>query len=344
MFVCRKVKGLIAASIYEDISPEDRAYLAAHLTACARCRVESEALSRVAHALPVTHPAPYTGDLLPAIRQRLAEAPGRRAWIGWRMALPAVTCLMLAAFLGVMAWTPNPASPPDTAIMAASPLEAAMAAAREEGGQSFGKAMLALREAIQTHPDDSHAGEAQLFLADLEFNHGQRYAEAFAAYDTLRSHYPQTWNSSPTLVKDRYDLLAEARQENFESLYLFDAARNSGAESFAQLEKVVAKYPCKLVASLAMESMRERLCGPEDALPLESRIESMEVVRDRCSDPVAVAQINVALGDMYWHDLRDPVRAREVYSQAAGSGHMTLASLARAALWEMDGIAAGPLP
>ncbi len=344
MFGCRKARGIIAASIYDDASAEERAYLARHMTACAACRAEAESLPRVAGAIPVP-PAPFTGDLLPVVRQRLMEAPARSAWAGWRVALPVAACIMLAAIFGYTAWDGRGMSGPDVATVAtASPMDAAIAAAMEQSGQQFGKAVLTLREAIQAHPSDPRAGEAQLLLANLEFSHGQRYAEAFAAYDALRSRYPQDWNTSPGAVKDRYDLLAEARLENFEPLYQFDAARNSGGDAFAQLEKVVAKYPCKLVASLAIETMRERLCGPEDSAAPETRIDAMEFVRDRCTDPVAIAQINVALGDMYWRDLRDIERAREAYTQAAGSGHMALASVARAALWEMDSLAAGMLP
>jgi len=343
MFGCRKARGIIAASIYDDVSAEERAYLARHVTACAACRAEAESLPRFAGAIPVP-PAQFTGDLLPVVRQRLMETPARSAWTGWRVALPVAACIMLAAAFGYISRDDRRVSGPDVAaVAAASPIDAAIAAALEQSDQQFGKAVLALREAIQAYPDDPRAGEAQLLLANLEFSHGQRYAEALAAYDALRRHYPQTWNTSPGAVKDRYDLLAEARLQNFEPLYQFDAARNSG-DAFAQLEKLVAKHPCKLVASLAIETMRERLCGPEDSMAMETRIDAMEFVRDRCTDPVAIAQINVTLGDMYWRDLRDFERAREAYTQAAGSGHITLASVARAALWEMDSMAAGILP
>ena len=344
MFGCRKARGIIAASIYDDVSAEERAFLERHLSACAACRAEAESLRRVAEAISVP-PAPFTGDLLPAVRQRLMEAPVRGAWAGWRVALPVAACVMLAAIFGYTAWDGRGIPAPDVAtVAAATPMDAAIAAAQEQAGKHFGRAVLTLREAIQAYPDDPRAGEAQLLLADLEFSHGQRYAEAFAAYDVLRSRYPQSWNASPGAVKDRYDLLAEARAENFEPLYQFDAARNSGGDAFAQLEKLVAKHPCKLVASLAIETMRELLCGPEENPAPEKRIDAMEFVRDRCTDPVAIAQINVALGDLYWRDLRDAERARDAYTQAAGSGHMTLASVARAALWEMDNLAAGILP
>ena len=102
------------------------------------------------------------------------------------------------------------------------------------------------------------------------------------------------------------------------------------------LESVVARYPGKLVATLAVDAMRSLACPPEGGEPAV-RVAELETVRDRCTNPIAIAQLNLALGGLYWSELRDNERARAVLSEVAGRGPVVLEQRAQAALEAMSG-------
>jgi hypothetical protein len=105
---------------------------------------------------------------------------------------------------------------------------------------------------------------------------------------------------------------------------------------FAQLEKVVARYPGHdMVTTLAASDMY-RIVEPGKA-GSETKTAALEAVRDRCSDPIAIASLNLSLGDSFLKDMKDPSRARALYNEVARSPHETLAKRARQALSEMDG-------
>jgi len=188
-----------------------------------------------------------------------------------------------------------------------------------------------LEKALQTYPSDPLAGEAQLRLAALEFSHGQRYAQAYEAYERARQRYPEVWGRHPEHVI-QFNLLDETRGANFEPLRQLDAAAGGG-QAFERLEQVIARYPGSLVAMRAVDT----LCrDAAQNTPGISAIAAIEQVRECFSDPVAVAQVTMALGDLSWHEMRDAARARAAYGAVKEKGPMALAQLAEESLVEID--------
>lgn len=331
MLGCWRVRGLIAASLYEPLEAGEQARLDRHIARCAGCRERLEGFGRIA-GLP-SGPVVFGGDLLPVLRQRIAE---ERVSVRspWRWAAPLSACaLVLLAVAGAGVWTAS--QPQGESQHVLSGMESMMAKAETlSADHDYQGAGRALQDALAAYPKDPRAGEAELRLADLQFAELQRYPDAYESYQAVRSHYPETWKASSAVVKDRFDLLSEARVKQFEPLYAFDAARNAAGDSLHELERVVARYPGSMIASMAVLAMRENVAGPEtNSGPMKAA--ALESVRDCLSDPIAVAQVNVALGDMYWRELHDSGRAREVYSKAAESGHAGLAMTARLALAEL---------
>jgi tetratricopeptide (TPR) repeat protein len=336
MFGCRKYQSWIAAALYEPLDEAEQSQLDCHLAACPRCRAEASALGALRLAIP-SEPVVFTGDLLPALRARIAEgAPSAFPWR--RFAAVMASLLVVAAVTGV--WLGRQGSASVEPRMAATASDSALSPMLAKADaliaqHDYASALQTLNAALKRYPNDSKAGDAALRVADLQFASLQRYADAYAAYQTVRSRYPEAWRTSPGAVKDRFDLLAENHGENFAALHALDAARDNSADPVGQLEKVVAHYPGRLVAWQAVNSMREKVCGARDGGG-DIKAAALESVRARCSDPVAVAHINVELGDTYWHEMHDPGRARVVYYEALQSGHGDLAGLARVALNEID--------
>jgi len=337
---CRKVRGAIAASLYEPLHEDEQALLERHLGACPACRAEAEAMRAMVSAIPRRAEA-LEADLLPALRQQLADASAWR-WsvpVGFARALAPVAACLLLVSLAAYVLGPGRFEDREAVVVVATPLEEALVEARHLARNDFMGALSVLHEALAQHAEDPRAGEAQLLLAQLEFAHGQRYAEAYAAYETLRNRYWDTWEQSPDSV-ERFNLLDETRAQNFEGLYALDAARHSSADALAQLEMLVASNPETLLGARAVAAMCEVVCG-EITGDWVLKAAALEEVRAVCSNPTAVAQLNLTLGNTYWRELKDAARARPFYSEVADSAHPLLASVAQQRLVELDA-ATGP--
>ncbi len=332
MLGCWRIRGLLAASLYEPLEPGDKARLDRHMAACPACRARAQQLRRVTTRI-AREDIPFTGDLLPVLRQRLAEESAQQRGVRW--ALPLAACALVLLTAGSITLWPQ-AAPSVQERVLASAVDPLLAEAQTlTASHDFTGALRVLQDAVSAHPEDPHAGQAQLMLAEVQFAQLQRYPEAYDAYQTLRARYPETWKASPGVVKDRFDLLSEARVKQFEPLYAFDAARNTAGDAVHELEKVVARYPGSMVATLALLAMRDNNAAPVETENAPMKAAALENLRDCLTDPIALAQLNVTLGDMYWREIHDRSRAREVYSKAAESEHAGLASLARLALAEL---------
>lgn len=340
MIGCRRVRGLMAGALYEPLSPDDQIVLNNHFQRCPRCRAEADELRIFIAQIPA-HPVEFQGDLRPVLLNRFAEEkagarPGRR-FIEFvpRLAFPIAA--VLAVLVAYGAFVPGEGVPAGKVEVVASPMEQKLVEARTLAKRDFMAARTVLEDALRSFPEDPRAGEAQLALADLEFDHGQRYEEAYKALNTLRTRYPETWNANPECA-DRFDLLDEARAEDFEPLYAYAAAVNSSGDAFAQLEKVVARYPEKLVGTLAMAAMVELVGDDSDGAEL-TKTAALDAVRNRCTDPIAIAAVSVSLGDSFWKEMKDPDSARICYTAAAQSSHPGVAQSAKEALASLDAMA-----
>jgi len=257
-------------------------------------------------------------------------------WLGWRVQLAGALCLALVALLVYqIAVSTDAGRPSDTA---AAPTEAASAlqpalqqAAQLSAGRDFAGAYAALKEAVEAHPDDGLAGQAQARLADVAFAELHWYREAYEDYRTLAGRYPGVYANSPECI-ERMDLLAEAREKDYDPLYRLDAARGSREEAFGKFEGVIALYPGTYTAALAAEEMA-RCVVREGAVAegAEARLVAMGQAKERCTHPIAITQLQLEIAHLH-RDLEHNGTARDLYQEVADSDTMVLANLARESL------------
>jgi hypothetical protein len=114
-----------------------------------------------------------------------------------------------------------------------------------------------------------------------------------------------------------------------------DAAENPvRGDPFRMLEEVMAGNPGTHVARLALAKMEALLMSEAEGTVPEVAL--LEAVRARCTNPIALAQVNLHLGDKYCDELNDAQRARQLYLEAAQGGSPELAVIASTALARLD--------
>ncbi len=340
----QKVGPLIAQAAYENL-PEEEERAFKHLAeAYPELNDERDAYAALAERVRLPE-AELPFDLLPRLNHRLNEESANARvsrWAGVYVMAAAVALLaagvyfsaMLFESTGVMndmsaqsvARTLPPQTPLSLAVVDACKLVSASDA---------GVAADRIRSLIAAHPDDAYVGEAQLILADVEYTYLQRYDLAYAAYDALRAAFPQVFASSPE-IGFRYDLLAEAQRENFAPLYALDHAREHPENAFVIYERLICQYPGTTLASAVMDEMRALVVAARATDGTPTMTEALELVRQRCADPVAIAQLDLALGDIYARTLNDSELARAHYMRASTSDHVALVHQAREALTRME--------
>ncbi len=337
-FRLRRARGLLAASLYEEVTEAERAFLSRELGRNAGLRGELCALEELVRAIPGD--APELGvDLAPAVRRRLVEGARPRRARAFRYAVAgAVAAVALVA--ASYAWLGQRHSGFPSGVLVAhhvseeDPLVQALASAarlREQG--NFTGAFHALKMAVEQHRGDARAGEAQLALASLAYEELHWYAEADAAYETYIREFTSAFGASPYRAEawERHELLAEGRAFSYASLQELDAARQDRSGSLAPFEALIARYPKTLAASRATLDMARRVAQPGEDIGSGARLASaLKEARDRCVNPIAVAQLNVELGHVYRTRLLDAANARALYREAAQCPEV--ASLAKASL------------
>jgi tetratricopeptide (TPR) repeat protein len=332
------MESLLAESLYEPLDAEGQKTLDGALAADEAFFNEAQSLRRLRDSVRLETPE-FTGDLVPLLHARLLEAaPPRGTVLSWRWisGITVATAAAAVLFVSVMGvpgmgsgLNDNKTGVPTT--LAASPVKEAIAKANSlMASRDLAGARVVLDQALAGTAQDPAAGEAQQLLANLEFSEFHRYPEAYAAYDRLRTRYPAAFMGSPESIQ-RFNLLDEARRADYSPMHALDAIRNHPGNAFEQCERLVAQYPDSLVASMAMNEMRA-MVGLPGQLDGGSQVMALERVRNRCCDPVAVAQVTLALGNAFRDDLRDTARARLFYNEAASSGHTAVAARAQEAL------------
>jgi tetratricopeptide (TPR) repeat protein len=338
MFSCRRVRGLVAASVYDDLTEDERETLSSHLGRCSACRMQQATFKALASRVHF-HDAPALEyDLAPAVRARLREAAGPVAvGISWRHAFAGATALLLVGLFSYGLFLANaPSSMPvdqaglSVATASVSPIQPYLQRAEElVASHDYTGAYQALQEAITTHSDDPAVGDAHLKLAALAFEKLRWYPEADAAYQAVQRNYRDALDRAEDVgtILDRWEMLAEARMVNYASLHELDAAlREEG--NVEHLQKVMAHYPATYVASTAASHLARTICQREG---LDDTLVAMERARDHCDDPIAVAQLNLEIA----HECvkrRDVEKARELYHELANTGTAPVAQLARVSL------------
>ncbi len=337
MLGCRRVRGLIAESLYEELCESDRAVLEGHLEGCARCRAEADGLGQFVKSIPSTAVA-LDRDLVPALRARLDERPAVSVGLGLRLAVSgAAAFVLVAAVVGYGLYGTGPAV--QDGPMAVAPVGGPQFPSflradldRAKGlveDHNFSGAYVVLQAALERRPGDRLAGEVQLLAANIAFAELQWYPEAFTAYSGLRLEFGDLFREDPEHVY-RWNLLDETRGagNDYALLHAVDAARNGG--DFEGLEEVIGRKPAAYVASLAAKEMARLAVGADGGAAGENaRLYAMQSALDRCTNPIAVAQLKVEIGHIFRDELGDFGRARSLYEQVADAGPTVFAQLAR---------------
>jgi tetratricopeptide (TPR) repeat protein len=333
MFGCRKMRGLIAASVYEDLPEADRRALDRHLDACPGCRAEAAALARTSHLVPRTSPDPGF-DLLPRLKARLAEREAPRRAPAWRWAAAAASfAVVMACLYAVAPRSARPESPALTAVASAR----AHADELVKTGNYTGAYDL-LSQAVAQHPDDPSAASAQMALADLAFDR-HWYDRADAAYRDLMTRYYDAVDRAPQADRARtllrWNMLDEGRKSQYALLQQMDRARGSRDGAFALYEDVVAKAPDSTVAQEAVREMLA-LAAPDTAVGSpEGVVTAMQAAREKCKHPIAVARLDLEIGLTAWRDLNNLDLAKEALGKVENSSEPVLAQRARQALMDI---------
>lgn len=327
MMNCEEMEGLIAASLYETLEAADDDTLQAHLAACVSCRTELASLRALVGAMPA-EPAVFQGDLLPAIREELRRNDSSAWFRGWKRFGLGLAAAVILSSAFILTQGRHVEAPTDEVALR-STVDPTVAEARGlVASDNAAGALALLQDALATEPDARRAGMLQLEVADLEFSALRRYDAAYDAYNIVRDRYASAWTESSGIVKERFDLLTEAREANFEPLYQMDAAVKQGESGMPVLEQVMARYPGRGVAQAAMETMV--------AMSNVEGLGALEDVRSRCTNPVAVAQLDVRLGEGYCAGDLDPAKGKALLHAVAESPYEVPAQMAKDVLARLE--------
>ncbi len=327
MMNCEEMEGLIAASLYETLDEADNDTLQSHLAECVSCRAELASLRALVGAMPV-EPAIFQGDLLPAIREELRRTDSS-AWLrGWKRFGLGLAAAVMLSFVFILTQGRHVEAPTDEVALR-SPVDPTVAEARKLiASGNAGSALALLNDALAAERSGNRAGLLQLEVAELEFSTFRRYQEAYDAYKVVFEQNASAWTQSPGIVKERFDLLTEAHEANFEPLYQIDAALKQGESGMPALEQVMARYPGRGVAQAAMETMV--------AMSNVEGLGALEDVRSRCTNPVAVAQLDVRLGEGYCAGDLDPAKGKALLHAVAESPYEVPAQMAKDVLARLE--------
>ena len=210
--------------------------------------------------------------------------------------------------------------------------------------QDMPAAYVVLRKALSRQPGDRRAGEAQWLVADCAFKL-KDYSEAYEACNRLFAEYRASLDDNPdrrTQAINLRDLLAEARKVDYESLQAFDVAKRDRANTFGALENVAATYAKYqgteqyALGDLVAKEMAATVAA-ETGIDINTpagTLAAYQGAHDRCTSPVAVALLDLKIGDAYLDPLNEPAAAKEHYQRAAENP--VLASLATKALRRVE--------
>jgi hypothetical protein len=330
-----RLEGLMAASLYEPLDERDQRALDAFLASSPEARADQALFRNMVDVIPTDQPV-LDVDLLVAVRARLEEdAPARRPVL--KLALAGAACALAVTATGYLVMNDFDGAEVGPRVAQHETETPVLAALRESEAllarNDAAAAHTVLAAAVQAHPGDPHAGRAHQELADLSFEHFHNYPEAYAAYAALKRDHPETFLSGSHNA-DRLDLLDESRRVEYASLHMLDAARmrrGAGSEAF---EEVIAQHPTPgIVALAAAEMVRGEM---ESASGSDGILQAMGRVRERCTNPTALARLDYEIGLHYWTNLNDADAARDFGVRALESGQPAVVEVARLLLDDID--------
>ena len=342
----RNLRSLMAAALYGELDDASRQALERRLAASPAARREFDALQAMVRAVPTADPPPLDHDLLPGIRNRLNATPQPQRLAVWRpqwAAAGALAMVLVAALfvaLTALPWAGD--SRPEMRVAGTmqtesdTPVSTSLReAAALRAQRDFSTAFHVLQTAVEAYPSDPYTGQAQQELARLYFESFRRYREAHTAYMHLRQAYPEVFMSTPENGR-RLDILEEARRVNYASLESLDWAKSRRGEAIEAFEEVVRRYPATQVASLAIQEMAGRVVDMSHASGRRiDRLEALEQVRERCTDPIVLGSLDVELGRAYWVERSDIEMARGCGAKALECNEPAVVEMARGFLTQL---------
>ncbi len=354
MFGCVKARGLLAASVYDDLTEREEHWLRGHVGNCARCRARQAELRTLREYIPVSRPV-LDHDLLPVLKARLSEArqrtardvqPARRtapsAAGGWRLAISGALCALAVGVFALQTTGP-------VEVGGASPQgqETPVAGLNEEDAlwtrmeqrlqaRDFTGAYQLIEEALENENAQPWTAEARLVLADLAYDQLQWYDRAYESYSEVVRNHRHVLESGERLadVVTRWNMLAEARKDDYASLHALHAATGRASGNFEALENVVARHPGTFVASEAVRAMA-RLTGEDGAGGFRGNgdmLAALSAARDDARHPIVKAQLDYEIGQFHLMRDGDVEKARELLLSVSQSGEEALAERARTSL------------
>jgi len=344
-----RVIRIAVVSFYEPVSPREGQRLDRAVRRDPELRREIAVLRGVREHVRLETPE-LDMDLTAAVRVRLAEArleaePGRPAGLTrWRAAAYGIMLTAAAAAVLIVTVPAFRQMPPSggSSQTLTQPVRTAMTEPQDfqvggilaqacrlvdEGDPAQARRLLT--DVVARYPEDPAAGDALALLADLEFSEFHRFDKAEEYYELLRMRYPDVFMKTRDAV-DRYTLLAEAAPMHYEPLYTLVNARKTG-ESMTALERLMARYPDTRIAQEALRTLTAFHAEGPASSPADVA-SALQRARARCADPLAAAQFDLALGNLYRDRLNDPERASRYFNAAAACGQEYVARPAREAL------------
>jgi len=336
---------LLVTSLYETLSEAEQRELDAALEKSDALRAEARELREMVADIPSETPA-YAGDLLGSVRRQLEEEP-QSTFDWWPVSRIVAPLAVAAAFVGIfggslLPWGGSVTAPRVPMAGASTPMETAIAqAASAMNAGDWTSAAVTLDAALEEFPSDAKRAEALMLLGEVEFEHLNRYEQAYEVYATLREEHGDVYQEDANSI-DRYALLAEAKDSSqndarpFEALYELDAVLGIRGERFDDLQGILTQYPNTRMAAIALKALRDDLMAQADATGSAGHASALELAQGRCTDAVAAQQIALALGDTYRDALDDVDAARQHYNNAVGGTHEGVATLAMQRLAQLD--------
>lgn len=316
----------MAASLYEPLEPVDEARLSGHLEGCATCAAEFDRLRTTMDQIPVT-PVAFTGDLRPVLRELVRGERHASGFLRQRIATVCACLLLVIIGISVFVAVPERAKAPFQ--VASDPLQPTLDAVQQQvAAGNYAEARAVLDEAIADTGDDTKIGQLRLAMAHFEYEVFRRYERSYSEYQIVRDNFPSVWTQSLGEVKARWDLLTDARDEDFEPLYQIDAARKQGEAGIANLERIMARYPGRPLSNEAVTVMASLVEG--------EGVDALQNAKSRCTNPVAVAQLDVRLGEGYWKERGDPAQGRALLEAVMKGPHPAPAEMARNTLARLE--------
>lgn len=318
----RRLEGLIAQSLHEDLSETDRAYLDRELASHPELAGLADQLRLFVAEIPREAIEPPC-DVFPGVLARLAETPRRSAFVPTAAAV--AVCSLVAIVAGTLFLRDGQSAPGSgtAPIIARSDLTGVLEQAEDLTTRAeYTAAYQLLAAGIVSHPTDPLAGEVQLRIAELAFDRGW-YPQAYEAVTKLRTEYPSTLDTEPgrrSHVTALHELLDEARAVDYVSLNEWQAARHERGDTLKALERVIARYPdAPFLVQVAAKDMATRIAESQGMTIAgwPDHIRALETARTMCADPVAIAQLDIELGHLYRDGVHDSSLASECYRRAA---------------------------